>query len=285
MNTSPITFGIVIPTYNRKELLSRAIDSVLKQSYIHWHICIVDDGSVDHTQEHITQHYKDARIHFLQQPKNLGVNAARNRALDHLLTTRACDYITFLDDDDYFDPHTLQEARKQIQEHPQEQWFVSAKCLPTAERITQVEHFGPLSYISYFLGIGMDHDATHVINSTLIGETRFSHTFKQAQEWIFFMQLAKRSEMYVYDFSSSICTYLEDGLSANIIKNTTQSEEAKAVVKLQKEMLEALGFSSEKIAYLKLQHRVQKSLKNKKYLKLLRYYPRYLYYKSILRLN
>ena len=286
MNTPTITFGIVIPTYNRKKLLSRAIDSILKQSYSQWHICIVDDASADGTQEYVMQHYEDERIHFFKQAENLGVNAARNRALDYLLTTLQCDYITFLDDDDYFNSQTLQEARQQILTHPKEQWFVSSKCSgTTGENITRIEHFGSLSYISYFLGTKMDHDATHVIKNTLVGETRFSHTFKQAQEWIFFIQLAKKAEMYLYDFPSTVCDYLDDGLTAMSEKSASKDTEAQAVLKLQKEMLQELGVSSKQVACLKLEHRIQKTLQSKKYHKLLRYLPRYIYYKSVVRLN
>ena len=285
MATPSITFGIVIPTYNRKALLSRAIDSLLDQTYTQWQICIVDDASSDQSKEHVEQHYTDERIHYLQQSENLGVNAARNRALDHLLNTIKCDYITFLDDDDYFDSQTLKEALKQIKNNPKEQWFVSARRAENGMNITRMDRFGTLSYINYFLGTEMDHDATHVIKGDLIGETRFSHTFKQAQEWIFFIQLARKAKMYLYDFPSTICSYLEDGLTAKVSKDSTEDEEAKAVVKLQKAMLQELGISSQRMECLKLQHRVQKTLKSKKYLKLLRYLPRYIYYKSILRFN
>ena len=275
-----ILFGIVIPTYNRMELLKRAVESVQKQTYDNWLICIVDDHSKDATKTLLNQYDKEPQIHYIQQASNQGVNAARNIALDYLINEKNCDFITFLDDDDYFDTNTLLEAQEIIQKNPTKNWYVSKRIDDRDNDITRIDNFGVIPYIDYYLGITMDHDATHVVSSSLIENTRFSTQFKQAQEWIFFMELSTKSDMFTYDFPSTICTYLDDGLSAHAKQlKYKKSDQDIAVEKLKKETLKQLGYKSATIEVMKLQHRILQSIQTKKYSKLLRYIPRYLYWK------
>jgi glycosyltransferase involved in cell wall biosynthesis len=95
-------FTIIMATYNRANILPRAIRSVLTQTYQNLELLIVDDGSTDNTEE-IVRSFKDSRIVYYKQ-ENRGVLAARNRGLD--LGTG--EYITLLDDDDELVPNALE---------------------------------------------------------------------------------------------------------------------------------------------------------------------------------
>ena len=81
-NDSKILFSIIIPTYNRAGMISKAINSVLSQTYPNWELLIINDGSTDNTEE-IINSFKDNRIKYLYQ-KNSGKSAARNRAQTYL---------------------------------------------------------------------------------------------------------------------------------------------------------------------------------------------------------
>ena len=281
-----ISFGIILPTYNRSNLLERALLSVINQSYKNWIVCIVDDGSTDDTTEMIQAYINDPRVHYILQSENLGVNAARNCALDYLQNQRNADYITLLDDDDYFNTDTLLQAIDYINKIPEQQWFVSKRVDESGRDITITGQNGLIDYVYYHLGIGMQGDATHVIKSTLIGEIRFAKQFKQAQEWIFYLALSAKSKMYYYDFPSTVCSYLDDGLSAGATKGrekrTLQDIEAQ---QLQQKMLKALGYSHATVETLKLQDRINKTLQTKKYHKLSRYLPKFLYWKLLQAFN
>lgn len=101
--TNPL-ISVIIPTYNRAHIISRAIDSVLKQTYSNWELIIVDDGSEDDTEEvvrRITKKNKGKIFYFKQQ--NKGVSAARNLGI----RKANGDYISFLDSDDEFLPKKL----------------------------------------------------------------------------------------------------------------------------------------------------------------------------------
>ena len=85
---------VIIPTYNRREFLKDAVDSVLEQTYRDFELIIVDDGSTDSRGDIIKKH-RDSRIRYILQ-ENRGVSAARNRGI---LEAQG-KYISFLDSDD-----------------------------------------------------------------------------------------------------------------------------------------------------------------------------------------
>ncbi len=86
----------ITPTFNRKELLKRAIRSCIDQTYPNWEMIIIDDNSTDGT-EHLVKGImlKDSRIKYYKSPGK-GASAARNFGLKHAKGK----YVVFLDDDD-----------------------------------------------------------------------------------------------------------------------------------------------------------------------------------------
>ena len=102
-------FSIVIPTYNRGNLIGRCIDSIIAQTYTNWEAIIVDNYSDDNTEE-VVLSYKDDRIRFIKN-HNYGVIAvSRNKALD----MAKGDWICFLDSDDAWFPNKLQEIKNYL---------------------------------------------------------------------------------------------------------------------------------------------------------------------------
>jgi len=95
--------SIIIPTYNRAQLLARAVGSVLSQSYQCFELLIVDDGSNDNTQE-VVSCFKDSRIRYFKMEKNKGASAARNFGMRE---SRG-GYLSFLDSDDEWLPRKLE---------------------------------------------------------------------------------------------------------------------------------------------------------------------------------
>lgn len=96
---------VYIPTYNRLELLKRAVQSVQSQTYKNFEIIIVDDNSSDGTQDFLVGLAKvDSRIRYFFKDKNSGACVSRNIAIN----LAQGELITGLDDDDYFLPHRLE---------------------------------------------------------------------------------------------------------------------------------------------------------------------------------
>jgi glycosyltransferase involved in cell wall biosynthesis len=93
--------SVIIPTYNRAQLVGSAIQSVLDQTFTDWEAIVVDDGSQDNTLE-VVARYNDPRVRFIHQ-ENKGVSAARNTGI----RASSGEYIAFLDSDDRFLPEKL----------------------------------------------------------------------------------------------------------------------------------------------------------------------------------
>lgn len=93
-------FSVIIPAYNAKDTLARALDSVLAQSWPAFEIIVIDDGSIDATAE-VAKSYGD-KIRYLHQD-NAGVSAARN----HGARIASGDWLVFLDADDWYYPDRL----------------------------------------------------------------------------------------------------------------------------------------------------------------------------------
>jgi teichuronic acid biosynthesis glycosyltransferase TuaG len=102
--------SIIIPTYNRVQLLIETIDSILSQTYSNFELIIVSDGSNDNTKQKVTQ-IKDTRIKFIELEKNYGYPAkARNEGIK----ISKGDFIAFCDDDDLWEKNKLEKQVKFI---------------------------------------------------------------------------------------------------------------------------------------------------------------------------
>jgi len=109
----PTEVSAIIPTYNRRELVQRAIDSVLAQTRPVGEILVVDDGSTDGTGEALRARYGD-RIRYHWQA-NAGVSAARNTGMT-LATGR---YFALLDSDDLWRPEKNARQAAWLDAHPE----------------------------------------------------------------------------------------------------------------------------------------------------------------------
>ena len=97
--------SVIIPTYNRSKLVTRAINSALQQTYSHCEVIVVDDGSTDDTSEKLVS-YKD-RIKYIYQ-ENSGQAGARNTGI----RAATGKWVAFLDSDDTWLP---EKVSKQIE--------------------------------------------------------------------------------------------------------------------------------------------------------------------------
>ena len=93
--------SVIIPTFNRKHTLQRAIDSVLAQTFKPFEIIIVDDGSKDGTKEWLLLNYPS--VQYIHQPNN-GVSSARNKGIQ----ISQGSWIALLDSDDEWMPEKLE---------------------------------------------------------------------------------------------------------------------------------------------------------------------------------
>lgn len=104
--------SVIIPTYNRANMLGQAIDSVLAQKYHNFELIIIDDGSTDHTNQLIQKYSGKLFCHFQARQ---GVSNARN----HGIRLAKGEYICFLDSDDMWQPEKLSYQVEFMETHPE----------------------------------------------------------------------------------------------------------------------------------------------------------------------
>ena len=108
-----IKFSIIMPTYNRAFCITKAIDSLLKQTYRDYELIIVDDGSTDNTEnilkEKYQEYFENKSFLYIRQNK-IGVCKARNLGLKFAKN----EWIAYLDSDNEILPDFLESFCKAI---------------------------------------------------------------------------------------------------------------------------------------------------------------------------
>lgn len=198
--------SVVVPVFNRRLEIARALDSVLKQSYEYWEVIVVDDGSTDDTTEVVENYARsDARIHVIKLGQRKGAQAARNAGI------RAAQgaWIAFLDSDDQWLPASLEVRLQKARE--KKVHVVHSDCYILRPENGEPEHFGvpPMEGWVYqelllrpgpvFPGLLVSKEALRCIGA--LNEGIVSH-----QEWDIGIRLGKHYEFgfvaqptFIYD--------------------------------------------------------------------------------------
>lgn len=105
-------FSVILPTYNREDLLPIAVESVIRQTDPDWELIIVDDGSTDGTNNVLQPYLTDSRIRYIKKENSGGAHSRNFGA-----SLAKGDFIVFLDSDDVAYPHWLETASGVINEN------------------------------------------------------------------------------------------------------------------------------------------------------------------------
>lgn len=112
-------------TYNRAHFIRQAIDSVLSQTFQDWELIIMDDCSTDNTEDIISPYLADARIKFIKNETNLGINKNRNKVLS--LSTG--EYVAILDSDDYWINNDKLSLQNEFLDHNKEYTLIGSNII------------------------------------------------------------------------------------------------------------------------------------------------------------
>ena len=220
------TFAIIMTTYRRPELVLRSIDSVRAQTYKHWHYYIVVDDTTSDYQALHTRAADDKRVRVMINEQNRGKNASVNRVLDALAEQNFTGHIVFLDDDDWLDGHCLEQLAKEIGADQTESWIVANRTQRDNTPFTKNQtgttkiHY----YRDYLLLRRFSGDATHCIAFAKVRQLRFPLNIKNAEEWLYFAQVAKTLSHFTY---LDIPGTYSDGYRADGLTKQTDSRRAR----------------------------------------------------------
>ncbi len=136
---NPIFFSIVIPAYNRAHMIIKTLESAFLQTYPHYEVILVDDGSTDNTEE-IIKDIKNPNFRYYKK-KNEERAVARNTGF----TIAKGNYVTLLDSDDYLYPNHLEEANKYIAANNSPEVIrFNYDVVDTEKNVLQVDKMPPL---------------------------------------------------------------------------------------------------------------------------------------------
>ena len=115
MDQEIIRFSVIMPLYNKAAYVKKAIRSVLEQTYPHYELIVVNDGSKDNSAIIAEELLKEVPNAQLINQENAGVAVARNNGV----AQAKGDYVCFLDADDWWDVSFLQEMQQFIKDYPE----------------------------------------------------------------------------------------------------------------------------------------------------------------------
>jgi glycosyltransferase involved in cell wall biosynthesis len=164
--------SVIVPTYNRSELLPRAINSILNQTFKDFELIIVDDGSTDNTKKIIEKYSEnDSRIKYIYQensggpprPKNTGIKIAKGN------------YIAFLDSDDEWLPSKLEEQIKKYIENDKNHniGLVGCGAIIINKATKEKEYFTPPRFLLKKTPEILQKTIAHSCSSIIIKKTVF----------------------------------------------------------------------------------------------------------------
>jgi glycosyltransferase involved in cell wall biosynthesis len=191
MASGPIA-SIVIPTYNRADLVVRSVASVQRQSLEDWELVVVDDASTDDTRLRI-EGLQDSRIRYVQRGVNGGVAATQNTGLDRA----SGQYVLFLHSDDELMPECLQRLSGILADAPPSIGGVEAgleviEPKETVRRGPYLEGADADALIAYRSGV---HISTLLLRRELAAAVRFDESLRGVEDRDFCIRLLRRTSL------------------------------------------------------------------------------------------
>ena len=204
-------FSVIIPTYNRADILSRSVDSVLSQTCQDFELIIVENGSTDGTQQWLRDNYQDDRIVYHYQegsgspasPRNVGIFLSKGQ------------WVCFLDSDDAWSENKLQNVFDTINKNIDVDVICHNENIyyETTDSVGKTMKYGPTSNNMYkemlILGNRLSTSATSVRNEFLRGNSlKFNESddFATVEDYDLWLNLANSGAKF-YFLSRSLGFY------------------------------------------------------------------------------
>ncbi|MFK7892352.1 MAG: glycosyltransferase [Granulosicoccus sp.] len=188
--------SVIIPSFNRLQVLKRAIASVRNQTFTAYELIVVDDGSTDGTDEWLTEIAKPD-VTILQE--NSGVSHARNRAIEKARGT----WLALLDSDDYWYPEKLERQMDYLHLHSEnrichcdEHWIRNGKRVN--QKLKHRKRGGII--FGQCLSLCAISPSAVVIQKTLLEEVGpFDETLPACEDYELWLRITQREPVLYVD--------------------------------------------------------------------------------------
>ena len=207
--------SIIIPTYNRANLIGKSISSVLNQTFKNFEVIVIDDGSIDDT-ERVVKSFNDPRIKYIKCEKNKGACAARNVGIE----IAKGKYIAFQDSDDEWLPEKLERQMRIFKTLPQESivytgfWRIknNKKTYVPLDRVKQKE--GNI-YKELLRGNFVSTQTLLVKKECFEKLGMFDKNLPRFQDWDLVLRLAKYYNFKFIDEPLALCYFTSKSISTD----------------------------------------------------------------------
>ena len=227
--TNPLV-SIIIPTYNRADLIRETLDSVISQQYNNWECIVMDDSSQDGTEKVVGEFIqKDRRFRFVQRPDSYmpGGNGARNYGFD---LSRG-ELIQWFDSDDLMLENFLQRKVETFKTYPESQSVISRFTFFSAGGVSKTQYMFWNRYPGF-------HENTITVKipvwtpsiifrKSFLQETaeRLDESLKRLQEYEFFTRLFVRHPHKTKLLDESLCLVRQHDETKTSAFNDRQTKE------------------------------------------------------------
>jgi glycosyltransferase involved in cell wall biosynthesis len=199
MNSTSL-ISIIIPNYNRAQLIGETLNSILRQTYTNWECIVVDDGSTDSSLKILGEyHKKELRITCYKRPeeKTKGANACRNFGLEKAKG----DYIVFFDSDDLMTPDHLEKKLSALLENQVDYVIAKTKFLNDdddfLERYYTFDQFEITAHNFIVQNINwLTYDT--LIEAKLAKSISYNEHLQSGQEFNYFCKLVLKSTKAIF---------------------------------------------------------------------------------------
>ena len=221
MNIVP-EISVIVPTYNRFEMLEKALNSVLSQDFNDIEIIVIDDASTDNTNARLQQGFKreieKGIIRYIRNEKNQGRSACRNTGIKFA----KAELVAFLDDDDYWLPEHLDSLGNFMTEH--KNIGIAFSNWETVNEQTQKKSIGIKEtktgtgdvYLKLMLRALIGYPSTCIVRRSLLEETHgFNRKLPLREDWELFTRCAMKGGIGFIDKTTVLISVHTGSYSRN----------------------------------------------------------------------
>ncbi|WP_411359062.1 glycosyltransferase family 2 protein [Pseudidiomarina salilacus] len=240
-------FSIVIPVYNRADVITDTLDSVKAQDYPHFEVIIVDDCSKDSVQlQDVLEAYRSHfSINYIRHETNLHGAAARNTGIRAAKGT----HVALLDSDDVWTNDKLSVCARYFIEHPDIE--VTTSQILTVEhgkqiKIPAVPRAPGVSVADYLLyEFGSMQTSSIVVRTDVAQRVLFDGSLKRFQDYDFTIALDRAG--CTFGYIEQALVVMTDNDQGNRIRNSTNLEPLEVWMKKVKPLISARAYETFKV--------------------------------------
>lgn len=217
--------SVIMPTYNRGYIISKAIESILVQTYSNFEFIIVDDCSSDDTETIVSDYQKrDKRIKYIKLEKNSGANVARNIGLDQAKGN----YITFQDSDDISMDNRIEIELKALKKQNADWVFSSFKRINNKkEEIMPAKQIRTEELHNILLYKNLVTTQVLFAKSEIFEQIKFDNELPRFQDWDLVIRMSEKYKGYHIN-QVLLHMYIQND---SITKNPLKGKKALEVIK------------------------------------------------------